>query len=287
MDSAEIAEDAVSSTIKDRIFLKNYKEKLLEIFKQVQNLSQNPNFSVHEEFLLEKIKTLVETERDKLATLNQAPVVSVTEKLHYFSQQINQLERKSKRKKKLINAVELRDPIMKDISRVFLDQLPKSGTPAQIVHRAQMKIIIVILYTTGARVNEIKDYEDFLNITKNGYLGFRQPKTGKYRNVYFGKDIIDEFAKIKPEIKYLFETLNFASLGCSLKNPQQTMTKEAWIRKVKKFLAAMKKEQGITLNLTSHSFRIGFINSILKKNDVTQAASVVGHKSLETTKRYL
>lgn len=53
------------------------------------------------------------------------------------------------------------------------------------------------------------------------------------------------------------------------------------------FLKEVKELRGLHLQLKSHSFRIGFVNSMSRRNDISKPAALVGHKSLETTKRYL
>jgi hypothetical protein len=51
------------------------------------------------------------------------------------------------------------------------------------------------------------------------------------------------------------------------------------------FLSTVKSERNIYSALKYHSFRIGFVNSIIQKSDIAKAAQLVEHKSLDTTKR--
>ncbi len=232
---------------------------------------------------------MIQNETKKLATLNQAQYIALNEKLEEIDSKINELSSKVKRKKRKQNTLALRDPVAREIYDTFMQFFPKGKTPAQTVHYAQMRIVVVVLYTTGARVNEIKEltYDDFKNVPKTGSLSLKQTKTNEYRMVYFGTNIVKEFEKINDEVEYIFKELGFSFLGCSLKDKENSMNKRSWIRKVNAFLFQVKRDKGLALQLKSHSFRIGFINSILQKSDISKAAALVGHASLDTTKRYL
>lgn len=89
------------------------------------------------------------------------------------------------------------------------------------------------------------------------------------------------------EVEDLFNELGFKHLGCSLKEKEKALTNRSWIRKVNSFLSQVKSEKGIALHIKAHSFKIGFINSILQKSEISKAAAFVGHAALETIKRYL
>jgi len=54
-----------------------------------------------------------------------------------------------------------------------------------------------------------------------------------------------------------------------------------WMNKCKKELT-----KGDDINIKSHSFRINYVTSILKKHPVNIAQSIIGHRSIDTTMRY-
>lgn len=278
-----------TSPLEDRLSIASYKQKIYNHFQLAQKLLADDQLSDHERFLLKTIENTVQNESKKLATLNQAQFVSLNEKLDEIGEKLNLLNQKAQRKKRSHDAIALRDPVVYDIYKTLLEHFPSGFTPAQIVHYAQMKIICVTLYVTGARVNEIRflTHEDFKKVFETGNLSLKQTKINEYRNVYLGDNAIQEFERVEDEIDYLFNKLHFKYLGSTLKNKNEAMHGRSWIRKVNLFLKKVKKEKGLHLEIKSHSFRIGFVNSVILRSDIAKAAALVGHKSLDTTKRYL
>lgn len=278
-----------SSPIEDRVSVTSYKQKVYAHYELAQKLLNEDQLNEHDKFILRKIEQITQNESKKLATLNQAQFISLNEKLEEIDEKLSELNQKARKKRRPHNAIALRDPVAFDVYNALLNYFPSGITPTQIVHYAQMKIICVTLFVTGARVNEIRflTYEDFKKVLETGNLSLKQTKTNEYRNVYLGDNAANQFLRVTEEIDYLFKTLKFKYLGCSLKNREEAMNNRSWIRKVNSFLREVKASLGLHLQIKSHSFRIGFVNNVLRRSDVSKAAALVGHKSLETTKRYL
>jgi site-specific recombinase XerD len=151
-------------------------------------------------------------------------------------------------------------------------------------YQIRLKLTLYLLYITGARVSELLDLriETVFELLKStGGLQFHSSKTNTTRQVYFH----DTECKILAEY---IQLLNFKTgFLISQKNyPQKKLNNFAWIKYVNRFLKAFStKFNLLSMNLKSHSFRIGLVTSLAGKS-LNGAQRYIGHSAIETTQNY-
>lgn len=151
-------------------------------------------------------------------------------------------------------------------------------------YQTRLKLTLYLLHITGARVSELLDLkiETVLELiySTNG-LQFHSSKTNTTRQVYFHK------TECKILIEYIL-LLNFKTgfLISQKRYPQKKLNNFAWIKYVNRFLKAFStKFNLLSMNLKSHSFRIGLVTSLAGKS-LNGAQRYIGHSAIETTQNY-
>ncbi len=88
----------------------------------------------------------------------------------------------------------------------------------------QFRIALIILYITGARVNEIKDltYDDLIAIPKTKRVVLLQKKQRTHRIIPITSKQLDFIKYIEKDIKILFKDFELMFLGASLKKKKQS-----------------------------------------------------------------
>lgn len=281
-----------SSPYEDRAIVIKHKETI-KFLDQASSSNESVNLEVASfeneiQASEQRLSTKIEQSAQKFAELSQSQFVYVANRLNEIDQELKKITQKEKKQKKKNNFVTLRDPIVYEFYQARLEAKPLSTKAQVLLSYAQFKISCVTLYATGARVNEIRllTKNDFDKLFETGKLSIEQHKTKEYRNVYFGPELIKEFSKIENEINYVFNYSGLRFLGSSLKDKERPMSNTAWIKKINLFLNVLKKKHKINLCYKSHSFRIAFVNNVLKQSDIAKAAALIGHKSLNTTQAY-
>ena len=138
---------------------------------------------------------------------------------------------------------------------------------------------IYLMKDTGARLNEILHIEcNNINIEKSSiYLNFT--KTGKPRKVYLSKrcinllkDYLSHF-KLKGS-KYLL--INFKTKEIVFKTT------------IYEFIEQIRKDLNIEISISPHKWRHTLASKLVNENvNISIVQKVLGHASLEITKRYL
>nr|QWE36189.1 hypothetical protein [Oedogonium capilliforme]QWE36192.1 hypothetical protein [Oedogonium capilliforme] len=235
---------------------------------------------------------MVQTEIQKLAQLNQLQFLSISDQLNEQFQTIrlliDKIDKKLNKKRNKHITLPLRDPIAFEIYQKLLNFPYADDRKLKLISYAQFRISAVLLYCTGSRINEIREftYDDFVNAKKQQRIQTIQTKTHESRFCVLGQMALQQLDRIEDDIQFLFVQNNFKFLGASLRNPYKSMQSSAWIRSINKTLAEISKFFGISLILKSHSFRISYVTRTLKMSDIQKTADLIGHKSLNTTRRY-
>lgn len=144
-------------------------------------------------------------------------------------------------------------------------------------------ITSAILFFSGLRLNEIAvlTEADIQQIISQKKLYIYQKKVNQYRNVRFIDKAIPYIKKAFDEYKntvFLKDTQIFPAPSSGLQNGDK------FTKLINKYLTPFSKEKNLIL--TSHSFRINFITSILKKNKIQDAQQIVGHRDIRSTVAY-
>lgn len=136
-----------------------------------------------------------------------------------------------------------------------------------------------MLFFTCARVNEIRDftYEDVLNLLKDQIILINQTKTRSIRKIILGKKAMTYFKSLEKDIDMVFLSNNTLSGG---------QNKINWIKFINKRLKAFTLVYNKNSNITSHSFRIGFVTKLIQKLPIHVVKDLVNHESIQTTLKY-
>ena len=148
------------------------------------------------------------------------------------------------------------------------------------------KLILKILYLTGARIGEVLDLKieniPYPNLDETFGVLKNIKSKGKYRNLFIPMKlieeidsfIIDERALIDTEHSYLFVALQKQNLGHPLT-----------YRSIYDVFDRAKKKAGLEFNF--HDIRHTFVTHLAETGmDVSIISLIAGHKHIQTTEKY-
>jgi len=198
-------------------------------------------------------------------------------------------EEKVARKKVRDNRKRLpkRDPMTREI---YLELIKATEGPNYL--KVRLRLALCILAVTGIRINEllplkIKQIETLVH---EYWIGIDRSKRGPSNHKAFltkeGKKIIKDRQKdfeliflMKEPDSYLFTPEYY----CSKPIRREVITKE-----VNKVMHQVSKQLNDKPNITSHSFRIGYITQLWKDTkDIEFVKQTIGHRKLDTTSAYV
>jgi transposase InsO family protein/integrase len=193
---------------------------------------------------------------------------------------------KPKPKKPKSKPNKLRCPITYKIFKEILQA--KRPKRTQRISWARFRVAIVILFFTGLRAGEVgfTTHEMINSLRKNQKAEFYQPKTNSQRICYISNNAQQYFDLVQQDIQYVFSPLHKIPSGATELTlyPSINMSQDKWLKLLNDRLRPYGKKYGIIL--TSHSFRISFINRIIKTSSIDRAQKFVGHKDIRSTESY-
>ncbi len=271
-----------------RLAVEKYKLQLISFYNKAQAVQKHTEYDTGLQYILENIQNIVQNEIQKLAVLNQTQFVSLSEDMQRIEQFIQKLDAKLSKQKTQHVTLPLRDPIAYPIYDKLMNATCLHYHKNHLIAFARFRIVCVLLYCTGCRVNEMRllTYDDLQSIIKTARMQVVQDKVHEARFCVLGSRALQELERIIPDIEYLFQKLKFQSLGQTSETRTSPMHPASWIRSINHTLATLKELYKINLILKSHSFRIGYVTRHLKVSDIQKTAELIGHKSLNTTRRY-
>ena len=198
-------------------------------------------------------------------------------------------EEKAARKEAWTNRKRLpkRDPMTREI---YKELIKAAEGPTYINLRTRMALCI--LAVTGIRINELLPLKvsQLETLFKENWIAIDRSKRGPSSHKAFltkeGKKIIHDRQK---DFQLIFLTKELDSyVFTSESNHYRQLDRVAITRDVKKVM----REASIQLpgkpNITSHSFRIGFITKLWKDSkDIEFVKQTIGHRKLDTTSAYV
>lgn len=183
------------------------------------------------------------------------------------------------KKKKKLNQKSL--PKRQPISQEFFKQMINAPKRKYEKHLAfsRFRVAITLLFFFGCRVNEIRTLtvKDFDLLYKNRVIEFYQSKVKTTRRVPIEKKAFYYFEKIQKDVELVF--LKHTTLGGNSNS-------NSWTFFINSRLNFYKHQFNQTDYLKSHSFRVNFVNSLLKTKRVHVVAEIVGHKDIRNTMKY-
>ena len=198
-------------------------------------------------------------------------------------------EEKAARKETRANRKRLpkRDPMTREIYK----ELIKATQGPTYIH-VRTRIAISILAVTGIRINELLPLKvnQLQTLIKENWIAIDRSKRGPSNHKAFltkeGKKIIQDRQKdfeliflMKEPDSYIFtsESQHNKPLG------RVVITKD-----INKVMRQVSNQLSDKPNITSHSFRIGYISQLWKDTkDIEFIKQTIGHQKLDTTSAYV
>lgn len=174
----------------------------------------------------------------------------------------------------------IKQPQRDAVSFSIFETIQKSKKPKNIQHLtwSRFKIATTILFFTGLRVSEsayvTKNMLDTL--IKKGKCQIYKSKVDSYRTIFLPKKGIQFLISLKPDIDKIYKQPE------DVLYPYIETSPDKWDTLINNTLKYFTEG----LNITSHSFRIGYVTRILKHTSVDRAQAFVGHKDIRSTMRY-
>nr|QWE36190.1 hypothetical protein [Oedogonium capilliforme]QWE36191.1 hypothetical protein [Oedogonium capilliforme] len=282
-----------SSPLEHRVEVERYRQKLHEYCVKYKNIQNTDDPTLDD--LVKQVSASLQPQFDelkimihKLALLNQTDFERTRERIDFFGKTIEKIDKQTQKTNKIHHTLPLRDPIAYNLYQKIMQFPCYSSNIFELIAFSQFRIVCVLLFVSGARVNEMRTYtyEDFQYILQNGKMQNVQPKMHTTRFSVLGEKSYQQFQLIKDDLTFLFETHQFKFLGSTLQNKNKAMHPISWIRSINRTLNRIKEFYNINLVLKSHSFRIGYVTRHLKVSDLEKTSQLIGHKSLNTTRQY-
>lgn len=173
-----------------------------------------------------------------------------------------------------------RDAINEDVLFDLLTNLPSTK-----FNEKRNILSIVLLYVTGCRINELRNF-NFFTLSKfieTGTTIIHSYKSSTTRRIDISSSEQLLLKNYKELINDIYNKLDSKDHFLRTSRGKEISNHNAYIllnRVLKKF----GDKHG--LSILSHSFRIGYITELLKTHNVQVAKSMIGHKQIDTTLRY-
>ena len=198
-------------------------------------------------------------------------------------------EEKAARKEAWTNRKRLpkRDPMTGEIYRELM-----RATEGPTYIKLRTRMALCILAVTGIRINELLPLKvsQLETLFKENWIAIDRSKRGPSNHKAFltkeGKKIIQDRQKdfqliflIKEPDSYLFT---------AEANHSKQLDRVAITRDVNKVMREVSNRLPTKPNITSHSFRIGFITQLWKDSkDIEFVKQTIGHRKVDTTSAYV
>ena len=277
---------------------------------KIQKINKNDNRLVHLKSQLDLLVKGQENNSDKLqiigedlrrgfiglALQNQELLKSnqqLKQQLNKVQKELNSIneeqEAKAGRKKARANRKRLpkRDPMTAEI---YTELMRAAEGPTYIQLRT--RIALCILAVTGVRINELLPLKvsQLETLFEENWIAIDRSKRGPSNHKAFltkeGKKIIQDRKK-DFQIIFLMKQPN-AFVFSSEANHFKKLRREVITKDVNKIMRSVSKQLPGQPNITSHSFRIGYITQLWKDSkDIEFVKQTIGHRNLDTTSAYV
>jgi len=198
-------------------------------------------------------------------------------------------EEKAARKEAWTNRKRLpkRDPMTAEI---YTELMRAAEGPTYI--KLRTRIALCILAVTGIRINELLPLKvsQLETLFKENWIAIDRSKRGPSNHKAFltkeGKKIIQDRQK-DFQLIFLIKELD-SYLFTAEANHSKQLDRVAITRDVNKVMREVSNRLPTKPNITSHSFRVGFITKLWKDSkDIEFVKQTIGHRKLDTTSAYV
>ena len=277
----------------NELICKNNNSNTLKIKEDYREISSGIQLLLESQEIIEKDIRLgfigLATQNHKLQKLNE----NLSHQLERVEKELDMLkkEREEKvfRKEARANRKRLprREPVTREIYELLIQA---SGSPAYTSVR--LRIALCLLTVTGIRINELLPLKvgQLQTLLEEHWIGIDRSKRGPASHKAFltreGKRVVEERKK---DFEFLFLMKKPDSyVFTSELNHCQILSRETITRDVNKITRSVSKTLPNQPNITSHSFRVGYISQLWKDtNDIEFVRQSIGHKKIESTSSYV
>ena len=277
----------------NKLICKNNNSNTLKIKEDYREISSGIQLILESQEIIEKDIRLgfigLAIQNHKLQKLNE----NLSHQLERVEKELDMLkkEREEKvfRKEARTNRKRLprRDPVTREIYKLLIQA---SGSPAYTSVR--LRIALCLLTVTGIRINELLPLKvgQLQTLLEAHWIEIdrskREPANHKAFLTREGKKVVEERKK---DFEFLFLMKKPDSyIFTSEFNHYQMLSRETITRDVNKVTRSVSKALPNQPNITSHSFRVGYISQLWKDtNDIEFVRQSIGHKKMESTSSYV
>ena len=175
-------------------------------------------------------------------------------------------------------------------AQIYKELIKKAEGPTYL--NVRLRLTLCLLAVTGIRINELLNIKvsDLITLIQQDWIAIHRSKRGPSNHKAFltkeGKKIIQDRKK-DFKLIFLMKELD-AYLFTSKSNHFKKLRREAITRHVNKVMRLVSKQLPGQPNVTSHSFRIGYITQLWKDSkDIEFVKQTIGHRNLNTTSTYV
>ena len=273
---------------KNNLALQNYETLKGELSKVLENqkISKKKQDQILETTQKGFIGLALRSE--ELLKLNE----QLTQQLETVVDELNQIkqERQEKAARKEARANRKRLPKRDPMTSEIYKELIKEAEGPTYLH-VRLRLALCLLVVTGVRINELLNIKvSQLKTLTQGYIIIDRSKRGPSNHKAFlhpeGKKMIRDRKKdfdfmflIKEPDAYVFT---------SEANHYQKLRREAITKDVNKVLRSVSTKLPGQPNITSHSFRIGYITKLWRDTkDIEFVKQDIGHRTINNTSSYV
>ena len=211
----------------------------------------------------------------------------LTEQLEKVVEELNFLKKEREEKEIRKQARAKRNPITPEIYELLITSIEGFNYKS-----IRLRLALLILTISGIRVNELLPLkvEQLLTLVKSNWISINRSKRGPSSHKAYltalGKKLMDN-RRQDFEIIFTMKKLD-DYVFTSEKNQYKPLRRDTLTKEINLVLRNLSKILPDNPNLTTHSFRIGFISQLWRDtNDIEFVRQAIGHKKVESTSSYI
>jgi integrase len=219
----------------------------------------------------------------------QGKLEMIAQELHERKEKEILVEQKKERWKKRTRLPK-KQPITIEIYRVLIEESDKLNY-AKSYRGVRLRIALALLVVTGARISELLQLKmgQVQTLFTEQWISIDRSKRGPSNHKAF---LTKEGAKIMRErlldLEFLWRFKDKNSYIFTPENLNKPLERETFTALINKFIKASTRKIGGNPNLSSHSFRVGFITKLWRDtNDIEFVRQAIGHAKIDTTSQYV
>jgi len=197
-------------------------------------------------------------------------------------------EKREKRKNR--RRLPKREPITVEIYDSLI-QSSRNLKSSNLYQSVRLRLALALLFVTGIRISELLPLKmkQVGSLFINHWITIDRVKRGPANHKAF---LTKEGSRIIQERRSDFEFMQLFkdddSYIFTAENSQKPLAREAFTNLINKFIKDYARKMDRNPNLSSHSFRVGFITQLWRDtNDIEFVRQAIGHSKIDTTSQYV